>query len=369
MKTYHAESARAGLEAAADAGLRWDEFATVAAELLERAIPYDGMCMGIADPATQLATGRVKVNLDSADDARFLQYEYLRPDLNHFTDLARRPVAVSILAEAIERTEFRSPRKHEYLADFEIEHEVRAAVRSGGRMWGVYAIYRSAGQTGFSPAERQYLHRLEQTIALGLRRGLIASSIEPAGRASPAADVIIFDGAGQVASATPAAEARIAELGGDLWARLPLPVNAVVAAARAAADGTAKCVPEVRARSVTGEWLVLRAAPIRDRDGLTSQVAVTVETAAAAKIVPLLVAAHGFTERECEVVQHVLRGSSTNEIAAALHLSPYTVQDHLKTIFDKAGVTSRGSLTAQIFFTHYAGRLDTDFDARGWFAD
>ena len=44
----------------------------------------------------------------------------------------------------------------------------------------------------------------------------------------------------------------------------------------------------------------------------------------------------------------VLRGGSTEAIAAQPHLSVYTVKDHLKSIFDKTGVCSRRDLVAQI---------------------
>ncbi|PSL04578.1 regulatory LuxR family protein [Haloactinopolyspora alba] len=68
--------------------------------------------------------------------------------------------------------------------------------------------------------------------------------------------------------------------------------------------------------------------------------------------------AYGFTERERAITALVARGLSTAEIADRLHLSAYTVQDHLKAIFTKSGTGSRGELVSRLFLDHHVARLD-----------
>ncbi len=68
-------------------------------------------------------------------------------------------------------------------------------------------------------------------------------------------------------------------------------------------------------------------------------------------------AAYQLTPRERDITRLVMQGDSTGQIADRLVLSPHTVQQHLKSIFDKTGVRSRRDLVGKISFTHYEPRL------------
>jgi DNA-binding NarL/FixJ family response regulator len=160
-----------------------------------------------------------------------------------------------------------------------------------------------------------------------------------------------------VIAATAAAEYWLAELiAMEAGKRqvLPLPVRSVVAGLKAVESGLAAqdSTPKIHLHMRSGHWLMLYASRLKNA-GNETQITVIFETARPVEIAPVIMQAYLLTKREGEVTQGILHGWSTTEIAAKLHISPNTVQDHLKAIFEKVDVSSRGELAARIFTQHY----------------
>lgn len=371
MVTLRTEPVRRGLEALAHSGLEWTAFSRGALELLAAAIPFEAACMGPADPDSGMLSGSAKMHLPDTRDLEFFQHEYLLDDVNLFTDLARRPSHVGVLADDAGGDPARSSRHRDYFVPYYgLRHELRAAAVVDGRMWGHLALYRSDRPSGFSPAEADFLARVVPVLAHGLRAGVVAEVAHGAATAERSTTdgpaVLVVDPSDGVVQITPSAEARIDELGGSAWGVLPAPVGAIVAAARRVGRGAAAGVPRLRVRAPSGRWLVVHASPLAVRKGAASQVVVTIEDARPAEVAPLVLAALGLTARERAVVAAVLAGAGTREIAAQLHLSPWTVQDHLKSVFEKAGVSSRRELVARIFLDRHAPTADLEGLAADW---
>jgi DNA-binding NarL/FixJ family response regulator len=167
--------------------------------------------------------------------------------------------------------------------------------------------------------------------------------------------VVLLADDNSLESANGAAEAWLDELriASD---EVPSVIQAVADRARhitSTDDSTQPAAARVRARS--GRWLLVRGSMVGE--GPTASVAVILESAGSPELAPLIAEAYGLTERERTVTELVAQGLATNEIASRIHLSPYTVQDHLKSIFEKADVSTRGELVARVFFEHYAPRM------------
>jgi DNA-binding CsgD family transcriptional regulator len=326
-------------------------------EVLEAAIPhYDKPCWYTLDPMSLLVTSHYHDGLPEYP-SKMLHHEYYGDDVNQIADVVRSESGISTLHEATGGNPSSSPSWHMNMT-MGGDQEMIAALRTGGAVWGAVGLYRAPGEPMFDDGDKVFLKAIAPDLATGARIGLLVGEArDPQWRDSPGLVVISEDG--EVESTTTGVERWLSDLpDGDLDAgRLPTAVHAVAARALRTAqsrdDPGEVALARVLARS--GRWVVLHGTSLVASG--SRRAAVIVEPAHPARITPLLMSAYGLTDREQDVTRLVLRGDSTAQIAERLVVSPHTVQQHLKNIFEKTGVRSRRELVGKVFFAHYEPRF------------
>lgn len=311
-------------------------FTTVAAD-----VPFAFACLATVDPASELITQAFKSHPLPMGDEDFSAAEYGAPDVNQFAEIARRPVPVGVLSVDTGGRVDECRRHREFMAPvFGFTDELRLSCRAGGTTWAAIALYRGPGEPAFTRQDGELLAGVHELVADRVRRALFASA--PGGTANGGPAVLVVDGQDRVTSTTAAVEQHIDELGG--WDHGSLPANLLALTALVRGSGQ-PAATRVRGRS--GRWLALQALALDGPPGDRSLV-VSIDTAPASAVGQMRLAARGLTVREQDVARLVLQGASTKDIAASLFLSPHTVQDHLKAIFAKLGVSSRREMIAQL---------------------
>ena len=317
---------------------------------LRAAVPFDAAFWSTLDPTTLLFTAPHQEAIPPETVPYFLDNELLGEDVNPFVALAGDPAGVRTLAEATGGDLDASARYRDVFRPLGFGDELRAVLRVGGVCWGCLCLHREAGAP-FSEAETAFVQRIAPYLAEGIRAGLLAASVEAADPAD-GPGLLVLAGDGSLLSCTDAGRRWLYALGHPDVERHGLPVEIRALAAGLERSGVA--LPRLRVRTPAGRWAVLHAS--RLPAGGADAVAVIVAEASPADLAPVLMLAYGLTGREQTVTELVCRGLSTREIGARLHISEHTVQDHLKSIFDKAGVRSRRELVATILREQYLPR-------------
>jgi DNA-binding CsgD family transcriptional regulator len=321
---------------------------------LRRLMPVDAVFFATADPETLLFTGGHAEEPLATSQQRFLDNEFGGADVNRFAALATAPTHVARLDSATRGQRRASARYRDIMAPLGLGDELRAALVVGSRCWGYLCLHRADDPRGFSEAEAALVARLSPHLAHALRQAVLlhgTSGGQQTGAKAVGPGVVLLEQDSSVAAVTESAHLLLSlvEDGRGAQCGLPVAVYAVAAALSSIERGEpgSGLVPSTRVRTSDGGWLNLHASRLHSATG-PDRTAVVVEAAPAGDTVPLVLSAYGLTARESEVARLVLRGASTRAIVDTLHISAHTVQDHLKAVFDKAGVRSRRELVGQL---------------------
>ena len=359
MAGYTKERASERISELARRGLDLVTFWHESTDVIAATIPhYMSPCWFTMDPMSLLITSHHQKEIVELPP-EWLAHEYYEDDFHTMAGVARSERGISTIHESTEGDPSRSERWNLYVAPYGGDQEVLVALRTRSQEpWGVLGLYREPGQPHFTREDMEFLRAISEALADGAQRGLLlGEATDPEGPESPGLVVLGEDWS--VESVTPGVDRWLHELPDGDWDQGKLPPAVLSVAGRALRSAEHADAPGdvalARVLSREGRWIVLHGAALVASG--SRRVAVIIEPAHPARISSLLMTAYRLTDREQDVTALVLRGNSTAEIADRLSVSPSTVQQHLKSVFEKTGVRSRRDLVGKIFFTHYEPRF------------
>jgi DNA-binding CsgD family transcriptional regulator len=313
--------------------------------LLQRSVGYwHGWAVAV-DPEILLPTQFAATFESDAESARrCCLYEVSEESLYPFPDLARADSTIATLSLDSDARCLESLRWQEFLAPLGITQELRAALVDGrGVCWGLLAIYRR-DTFSFTRSDIEAVRRLLPERASKLGRSMVEVRV-PGTPSEPTA--FLIDKAGRVLQAPNSAQRWLESTrSSGVLDRVGMILAGMAAYLYRRVDPLcSEPSARVRMRSDGGSWTTLIAHKVENpSDSGPQGIPVVVMATDPEQLFSLQVAAFGLSSRETEVIKSVLRGLDTKTMSRGLGISVNTVQDHLKSIFDKIGVHSRREL-------------------------
>ena len=365
-------------------------------------IPYDAYCFNTVDPSTLLSTGAVTEDGIEAIHKQLFLNEYMEDDVHKYADLIQSGQYTAILQASLPLHSHpeSSSRYANILRPAGISDELRAVFVDQNACWGHLTLYRKQDAPAFSEEERSLMQHWTASIALMLRTTRLSLTDELTDKSPDEPGIMLLDTSLEPVMNNAAARYWLSELhrleqvGPDV---LPRPIRAVCshllqsthtetkivaeagagngagndtgkdtgagASADPSPDHTLNPLSKVCVQLLDGRYLMLHASRMQHPEGTPTviqrdHIAVWLEQALPQDVLPLLSERYGLSARERELLAYVLRSFSSKEIAEAMHISVYTVQDHLKSIFAKTEVSSRREL-----IWHFVSRFQLSGDS------
>jgi DNA-binding CsgD family transcriptional regulator len=331
---------RGDIAALAASGLGVSDLHAAAIRLIDERVSTELTCWFTIDPETLVISAITNGEAQIAPEyePRLVEAEYSADEPHRFATLAIRKESMAKLSDLPKRDRNRSLRVNNVWRPLRLDEELRVLFLSDGACWGAAGMVRTGKD--FSERETDFLTAVAPTIAAATRLAVRTEASGQAGGGHPA--IVVVGRGGELRAVTPAAREWQDRLDEIAPGRFTVMMQVMAVGARSASSGAFRA----RMRDARGHWAIMQASPLIG--GEDDQIAVTIEPANGDQLIGLLLTAYGLTSRERDICGEVIAGRSTSDIAGHLFISTNTVQDHLKSVFAKVGVRSRGELVARL---------------------
>ncbi|MBK9036419.1 MAG: helix-turn-helix transcriptional regulator [Myxococcales bacterium] len=309
--------------------------------VLADAVDADAHVFLRLDPLTALWLGASGAGYDPAACQHFTANVFLKSPLADYAASARDDVTVVRVPRGGIPAE--DPYARYYFGDLGYEEDLHATFAAGGQSFGHLTLARRSG--AFAAGAVRLVERAVPIVTQALRRLLAKETLESV--PGDGVGLLFVDAGGGVAAANALGDELLARSVAADPHRTRDALSALVEIARRElVRATGAPMPRVvYVERGTHQRYRLVAERMRSRPDDPPQILIMAEPIRALDSVELLRTA-GLSEREAEVSLLLLRGFKSVEGAASLGMSEHTFLAHVKAVYRKLGVGSRGELAA-----------------------
>lgn len=309
-------------------------------------LPFDAYAWLLTDPETWVGTAPLADTPSLTDLPTLIRLKYLTPT-NRWTSLPSNTAMTLVGATGGNRATSRV--WDELLAGYGVNDVVSTVFRDQFGCWAFLDLWRLVGS--FTAGECGLVADLARIATPALRRSLAPTFAVGSGRHDPQGEpvVLLLSDDLQPLTQTPRTDAYLRSLLPTDADRIPVPAGAYNVAAQLLAreQGVDPHPPSARVFLRDGPWVTLRAARMIGASPGPGPIAVSIEPTPPTERTGLYARVIGLSDRETELLNHLVAGIDTRELARRLFVSQHTVQDHLKSVFAKADTRSRRVLIAR----------------------
>lgn len=279
-------------------------------------------------------------------EALLVRHRYLGADPCSPEAIARRERPVGLVGG-----EHSDRPTRDLLAAQGVGGELRLVLRDARGVWGLLGLVRAEGGKAFGSTDVDQAIRLVPALLSAVRRYVTDGPLTPAVPALPTG-VVIVGADHRIRSVSPQARQWLERMWTPQRCAIPseLAESCLIRmshlARRHAQDPGAPPPLACYPAATFGRWTAIEGQPL-DADG-TGEVAVVIQSATGAMLLPSLCDWYHVTPRERRVIEQLYQGMAPKQIARRLELSTHTVNDHLKSVFRKTGASGRDELIAAL---------------------